>query len=110
MTQDYMKMFQIWPTDRVYSGPPVIQIPVYQKTAQYTVPTTSSHDSSAQLVCDRAHSLHLESQMAQLRNDFANMRIEFGEQLRQQGSDIQDMKTMIRQILHHVGGSQVRIY
>ena len=108
MAQDYMKTFWIRSTDRMYDGPPVVQVSVREETAQHTVPTTSSHGSSAQFVCDRAHSHHLESQMDQLRNDFANMRTDFGEQLRQQGSDIQEMKTMMHQILQHVSGSHVR--
>ena len=74
------------------------------------MPTTLTHGSNTQFICDRAHSLLLESQMTQLRNDFANMCIDFGEQLRQQGNDIHDMKTMVRQILQYVDGSQMRFY
>ena len=108
MTEDYMKKLWIWSTDRVYNGPPVVQVPARQEITQQTVPTTSTHGSSTQFICDRAHSLYLESQMAQLRNDCANIRTDFGEQLRQQGSDIQEMKTMMHQILQHVNGSHVR--
>ena len=48
--------------------------------------------------------------MAQLRNDCANIRTDFGEQLRQQGGDIQEVKTMVRQIIQYVSGSQMRFY
>ena len=79
MAQDYMKTFWIRPTDRMYDGPPVVQVPVREEIAQHTVPTASSHGSSAQFVCDRAHSHHLELHMDQLCNDFANMHTDFEE-------------------------------
>ena len=50
---------------------------------QQIVGTTSTHGSSTQFIYDEAHSQHLELQMAQLHNNFANMRIDFGQQLRQ---------------------------
>ena len=110
MVEDYMKNFWIQLIDKVYTGSLVVQVLARQDTVQQTVRTTSTHGSSTQFICDRAHSLYLESQMAQLRIDCANIRTDFGEQLRQQGGDIQEVKTMVRQILQYVGRPHVRFY
>ncbi|KAF3457439.1 hypothetical protein FNV43_RR02097 [Rhamnella rubrinervis] len=51
--------------------------------------------ASTQSQPEGAHSQYLEGMINELREDFANMRADFGLQLAQQGSDIRELKTMV---------------
>ena len=87
MQQPYMQHFWVRPDDIEYAGPPDVQAEPHQYAARVPEPTyaalTSAQQSSTQFVCDRAHSQELEEKMDMLRAEFANMRTDFGDQLRQ---------------------------
>ncbi|KAF3439360.1 hypothetical protein FNV43_RR17637 [Rhamnella rubrinervis] len=53
---------------------------------------------------------YLEGMINELREDFANMRADFGLQLAQQGSDIRELKTMVGQLLQYHKQQQIVAY
>ncbi|KAF3443744.1 hypothetical protein FNV43_RR13434 [Rhamnella rubrinervis] len=66
--------------------------------------------ASTQSQPEGAHSQYLEGMINELREDFANMRADFGLQLAQQGSDIRELKTMVGQLLQHHKQQQIVAY
>ncbi|KAF3432543.1 hypothetical protein FNV43_RR27283 [Rhamnella rubrinervis] len=66
--------------------------------------------ASTQSQPEGAHSQHLEGMINELREDFANMRANFGLQLAQQDSDIRELKTIVGQLLQHHKQQQIVAY
>ena len=112
MQQPYIQHFWVRPGDIKYANPPDVQVEPYQNTTHMPEPmyaaSTSAQQSRTQFICDRVYSQQLEEKMDMLRNEFANMRTDFGDQLRQQGSDIDDMKNSIHEILQQLRAQNVR--
>ncbi|KAF3443792.1 hypothetical protein FNV43_RR13482 [Rhamnella rubrinervis] len=93
--------FWVRPDDKQYIGPPVVHV---------SAPSSARHREREELYTTKlahnlnprgAHSQYLEGMINELREDFANMRANFGLQLVQQGSDIRELKTMVGQLLQH---------
>ena len=111
LLQKYMKNFYIRPVDRVDDGPPVFQIKgsrgaITIASGTVVAVTSSSHQDT---LPSREHSQQLEEKIDALCDEFVTMRTGIGEELRQHRSEIQNITTMVRQILEYVGPKVVSI-
>ena len=107
----YMKNFYIRPVDRVDDGPPVFQVEggrgaIAIASGTVVSATSSSHQDA---LPSREHSQQLEEKIDALRDELVTMRTDIGEELRQHRSEIQNITTMVRQILEYVGPKVVSI-
>ena len=111
LLQKYMKNFYIRPVDMVDDGPPVFQVEgghgaIAIASRTVVAATSSSHQDA---LPSREHSQQLEEKIDALRDELVTMRTDIGEELRQHRSEIQNITTMVRQILEYVGPKVVSI-
>ena len=111
LLQKYMKNFYIRPVDRVDDGPPVFQVEggrgaIAIASGTVMAAISSSHQDA---LPSREHSQQLEEKIDALRDELVTMRTDIGEELRQHRSEIQNITTMVRQILEYVGPKVVSI-
>ena len=101
LDQPYLKNFFIRLVDKVDNGPLVFQIKASHSIASgMSLPATSTHKVA---LPNREHSQQLEAKIHALRNELVTMQTNIREELWQHRSEIQNITTMIRQILQYVG-------
>ena len=114
LLQKYMKNFYIRPVDRVDDGPPVFQIEggreaiaiAFGTSGTVVAATLSSHQDA---LPNREHSHQLEEKIDALHDELITMQTDIGEELQQHRSEIQNITTIVRQILEYVGPKVVSI-
>ena len=101
LEQPYLKNLFVCRVDRVDDGSPVFRIEVHHSIAFRTsLLSTSTHHET---LLDREHLQQLEAKINALRNELVTVQTNIGEELRQHMSEIQNITTMVRQILEYVG-------
>ncbi|KAF3453806.1 hypothetical protein FNV43_RR04247 [Rhamnella rubrinervis] len=102
LQQTYMRTFWHRRSDRKYYGPSVFRVEASQSQSQPAMlPSITFKGRKDASQSEFHHTSRLEMQIEEMRSELVNIRTEMREKIRQQRKKIQNLSSLVRQLVNH---------